>query len=495
VGFVSKLPDYYESLNLPRDASAEDIRRAFREAALKLHPDRNTELGDTERFLNISEAYETLIDEELRKHYDAQLQMDEEAQIQRASFSCHVEYSRKSLLQIGEPQVQYLILNLYPIVHERKERPPINLAIVIDRSTSMRGQRLDRVRSAALAILQNLAPEDAASIIAFSDRAELIVSPKQAQELSTSRARLSLLQAGGGTEIGQGLSMGMKQLQESFLQDGVNHLVLLTDGRTYGDEDLCLEISDRAASRGIAINTIGIGSDWSDRLVDEMATRTGGSVAFLDTPRSIGDFLQDIFDKLGKVYASRMRLGGSLAQQVDLRSAFRLLPEPMPLMDRLPIVLGNLDRDQHIQLLLELVVHPIGNMNELTLAHFSISGNVVGLGSEQHALPLHITMPVSNRPDPDPPPEAIFSALSFITLYRMQEKARHEAELGQVGQAAKRLENLATHLLAAGQRELAKSALNEAARVIHTRHISASGEKELKYGTRNMLMLPAKRMK
>ena len=104
-------------------------------------------------------------------------------------------------------------------------------------------------------------------------------------------------------------------------------------------------------------------------------------------------------------------------------------------------------------------------------------------------------MPVSNRPDPDPPPEEIFSALSFIALYRMQEKARHEAELGQAVQAARRLETLATHLLAAGQRELAKSALNEAARVTHTRRISAAGEKELKYGTRNLLMLPAKRQR
>jgi Ca-activated chloride channel family protein len=70
----------------------------------------------------------------------------------------------------------------------------------------------------------------------------------------------------------------------------------------------------------------------------------------------------------------------------------------------------------------------------------------------------------------------------------MQEKARHEAELGQVAQAARRLENLATHLLAEGERELAKAALNEAVQLTQARRLSPEGEKILKYGTRSLLL-------
>jgi Ca-activated chloride channel family protein len=355
----------------------------------------------------------------------------------------------------------------------------------------MQGQRLDQVRSAAISILDGLTPADSASIVAFSDRAEVIVTPPQAKDLSVARARLSLLQAGGGTEIGQGLDLGLKQLLQTFIREGVNHLILLTDGRTYGDEDMCLQLADRAALQGITINGIGIGSDWSDRLVDEISTRTGGHVLFLDTPRSIAEFLGKIFENLGRVYASRMQISGSFAQQVDLRSAFRLLPEPMPMPDTIPIVLGNLGREGKIRILLELVVHPIGQIDELDLAHLSISGDVLGLGAERQALPLHVKTTVSDQPDPNPPPKDILSALSFISLYRMQEKARHEAELGQTVQAARRLENLATQLMASGEKELAKAALNEAARVTRTRRLSHEGEKVLKYGTRSLL-LPAK---
>ena len=483
--------DFYALLGIPRNATQEQIRRAYREAALLLHPDRTSDPEDAELFLQVGKAHEILIDPELRVEYNAYLVAAEAEQASKAGFTCIVQHSRGGLLQLGEPQVHYLLLDILSAPDLPAVRAPINLTIVIDRSTSMQGQRLDQVRSATLTILEGLNPSDSASIVSFSDRAEVIVTPQQAKEMSVARARLSLLQAGGGTEIGQGLQLGLLRLQETYIRDGVNHLILLTDGKTYGDEDLCLQLADRAALQGISISGIGIGSDWSDRLVDEISTRTGGHVLFLNTPRSVADFLQRIFENLGRVYASRMQIDGSLAQQVDLRSAFRLLPEPMPLPDTLPIILGNLGREGKIRILLEMVVHPIGQIDELDLAHLSIHGDVLGLGAETQTLPLHIGTKVSDQPDPNPPPKEILSALSFISLYRMQEKARHEAELGQSVQAARRLENLATQLMASGEKELAKAALNEAARVTRTRRLSHEGEKFLKYGTR-ALLLPAK---
>jgi Ca-activated chloride channel family protein len=355
----------------------------------------------------------------------------------------------------------------------------------------MRGPRLDQVRSATLSILKGLGKADTASIVAFSDKAEVVVSTDQAKDLPVARSRLSLLQAGGGTEIGQGLEVGVGELQRSFSRDGVNHLILLTDGRTYGDEAACLALADQAASLGITLNGVGIGADWSDRLLDDLATRTGGSVIFLDTPRSITGMLQQIVSNLGQVIASRVRLEGSLAQQVDLRSAFRLLPDPMPMGDTLPMNLGHLSRDGIIRLLLEIVVHPIGQIDNLTLAHLTVTGDFLSQEIHGEDLPLKVEIPVSEKPDPDPPPQELVSALSLLALYSMQEKARHEAELGQSSQAARRLENLATQLLATNERELAKAALNEAERLTYTRRLSTEGEKVLKYGTR-ALLLPAR---
>lgn len=483
--------DHYSILGVPRNASMEEVRRAYRESALHLHPDKNVNPGETELFLSVNKAYEVLSDPDLRKEYDQLLSVAEAEMAESSSFGVTIQQSRNHLLQLDEPQVHYILLDISPSTALPDLRPPINLSLVIDRSTSMRGQRLDQVRAAALSLLKDLGAEDTASVVAFSDRAEVIVSPDQARDFSVARARLSLLQAGGGTEIGQGLEVGLDLLQRNFSREGVNHMLLLTDGRTYGDEELCQELAKQASNRGITIHGVGIGSDWSDLLLDDIASQTGGSVMFLESPSAITGMLQSIVDSLSKVIASRVHLKGSMAQEVDLRSAFRLLPEPMPMGDRLPINLGNLPKESMIRLLLEVVIHPLSPMEELTLAHFTIDGDLLGQNVESTPLPVKVKIEVSQDPDIGPTPEDIVSSLSLIALYRMQEKARHEAELGQSTQAAKRLENLGTQLLAAGERQLAKAALNEAERLTHARRISTEGEKVLKYGTR-ALLLPAK---
>jgi Ca-activated chloride channel family protein len=287
------------------------------------------------------------------------------------------------------------------------------------------------------------------------------------------------------------MQLSMESLQQSFLRDGVNHLILLTDGRTYGDEDLCISLAKKAAELGVTINSLGIGSDWNDLLLDDLSSRTGGSVLFLDSPTVITALLSKIFHKLERVVANRVTIDGAFAQQVDLRSTFRLEPDPLPLGDQFPLILGHLPRDGKIRLLLEMVIHPIGQISHLEMAHLTVDGDILGANIDSIPLSLKIDIPVSEEPDMDPPPQDISQAISKISLYEMQEKARHEAEIGQAQQAARRLENLATQLLAAGERELAKAALNEAARVTHTRKFSSQGGKFLKYGTR-ALLLPAK---
>jgi Ca-activated chloride channel family protein len=88
------------------------------------------------------------------------------------------------------------------------------------------------------------------------------------------------------------------------------------------------------------------------------------------------------------------------------------------------------------------------------------------------------------------PPKAILNALSKLTLYRMQERAQEALERGDVNEATRSLENLATRLLEMGQPDLAQQARAEAMRVAHTANLSDKGRKTLKYQTRSLLLSP-----
>jgi Ca-activated chloride channel family protein len=167
----------------------------------------------------------------------------------------------------------------------------------------------------------------------------------------------------------------------------------------------------------------------------------------------------------------------------------------MPLGDSLPMSLGHLMRDSQIRVILELVVHPLGDIQALQLTNFTISGDILSGEAEPDSLPVNLKISVSQDPDLEPPPDTIVDALNLIALYRMQEMARHESELGHSMQAAKRLENLATHLIASGERDLAKAALSEAVRLSRTERLSSEGEKILKYGTRALLLPPSEKMR
>jgi Ca-activated chloride channel family protein len=97
-------------------------------------------------------------------------------------------------------------------------------------------------------------------------------------------------------------------------------------------------------------------------------------------------------------------------------------------------------------------------------------------------------------PQNDPPPPAILNALSKFTLYRMQERAREEAEAQNYESATRHLKNLASLLLTQGEKDLAKTALLEAENMERLKSFSQDGGKEIKYGTRALLMSAAEKL-
>jgi Ca-activated chloride channel family protein len=478
--------DFYKLLGLKRNASVEDIRQAYFEAARRLHPDRNTAPGDTEFFLDIQEAYEVLSNPGKRLKYDSTLPPEKPAGI---LVDQRIQFSRQALVRLDEQQMIYALLEFsLPAGQEAPPSPSLNLCLVLDRSTSMQGGNMDMVKATAIQIMRKMKSQDIFSVVAFSDRAEEIIPASHSAELTKLEARIRTLRPSGGTEIFSGLEMGYNEIIRNANRAQVNHIILLTDGRTYGDEEKCISLARRAAEHGVGISGLGIGSEWNDNFLDELASSTGGSSMYVSRPQDIQNSLLDKFNRLGSAYAQETRLDFEIPEGIELRYAFRIQPEAGVLPNESPLMLGPVVRETSLKVLLEFVVQPQAlNQKNVMLLDGEMMVTLAEGVSPLKPVPLQLKRIVKDRSSPDNPPTGILEALTTLKLYRLQEQARLEVSAGEYEQASEHLHHLASHLLSHGERVLARTALLEAEHIQQEKSFSQQGRKEIKYGTRALV--------
>lgn len=485
---MSSENNFYILLGLERDATADEIRQAYRDAVRRLHPDAHpNDPTALERFLQVQKAYETLNDAKKRLEYDKTLPQEPEI------IRVNALYSRSYLPPLNEPQLLYIKLDFQAPENVREIPPPtLNIALVLDRSTSMQGPRLDMVKTTAIELTRQLKPQDILSIIAFSDRADVLLQASTQIDQSRVENAIRLLQAGGGTEIYQGLRAGYNEIQRYYQSRFVNHIILITDGRTYGDEEHCLRLTDQARKQGIGISGLGIGHEWNDSFIDQITSRTGGDTVYVARPKHIQDFLSQKFSRLGQTYAENVVLSIEPNPQAKLLSAFRLQPEAGPIeLNGGHLLLGSIPKKAALSVLLEFRVESIASQNgRISITRGYTQFSIPGANLQTHKRRLHLHREISTRNEPDLPQPEIMQALSKLTLYHLQEKAQHDVKAGKFQEATQRLQNLATHLLAQGETELAQTVMIEARNIYHTHALSAEGSKQIKYGTRSLL-LPA----
>ena len=298
--------DFYTRLGVERNASPDEIRTAYRSAARQLHPDVNVEEGATELFIHLKDAYEVLIDPIKRSAYDENRHPPSPPPIRLNTI-----YSRPGLNRIDDPQLIYSLIELDVFVDVSDEEDnslPLNIALILDGSTSMKGIRLQELKATAIEIMRQLRPQDIISVVFFNDRPDVVIPAGPRPELRKVESSIRMIQAQGATEIYQGLNAGFQEIRRYLEPNYTNQIILITDGHTYGDEKSCLELADHAAKLGITISALGIGSEWNDEFLDELVKRTGGSSIFVSDPKDIDKVLKGKLQGLGKSFVDRVSL-------------------------------------------------------------------------------------------------------------------------------------------------------------------------------------------
>lgn len=484
------LDNYYSRLGISKNSTPEEIRDAYHNAARRLHPDSNKDPAATELFIQVQEAYETLYNAEKRIEYDKSLPDDLDPP---QDVMVNAIYSRRAMQTMNNPQLIYVLLDLMATPEakdiEKEKGAGYNVALILDTSTSMSGPRLEAVKTTAAKLVKVMRSQDTLSIISFNDRAEVVVPATRGINYRNINPRISQLQARGGTEIYKGLEAGMAEVNRFLNPSFINHMILITDGRTYGDEEKCLKLAVRAAEKGITISGLGIGSEWNDEFLDELTSRTGGNSAYASQPKNIQDILTSKFGNINRTFANNITINFTSDPDVELRYAFKLLPEVGTIPTESPLSIGNIPMDGNLSILMEFMMPRVPEKSTKTVLlegklKFNIPTRVIPNASTK----ISLIRSVEKNPEHEPPPQVLIKAMSKLSLYRLQHQARQELEAGDIEKATTRLTNLATQLLESGNTELANTINLELKNLENGESFSAEAQKRIKYGTRSLLM-------
>lgn len=470
--------DYYAILGVSRQATEETIRDAF-SGLLSQFP-ADVSLQDNTAYQQILHAFNVLSDPSRRDTYDALLMETAVSQLK-----VNVQASRDQIKASSGVQLLYLLIDILPPAVDAASQRPLNLSLVIDRSTSMKGERLDHVKAALEILINKLAPGDIISIISFSDRAEVVVPSGPITNKQALLFKIRSIYTTGGTEIYQGLVAGMREIHQVPLHEYINHLILLTDGHTYGDADRCQQLAQEAARQSVDFSAFGIGAEWNDKFLDQLVSPSSGQSQYIESPTQIIDYLRKRVIGLGDVYARHLRLSVTFPKNIVARYGFKLSPFPQPLtISDGQIKLGNIEGRRPLSFLLELSIETQPQEKRITIPlHFTAN-----LPPEQEYTFKHqYQIVVEEEVAKSPPPPAIIEAVRLLTLYQINEKALDDVEAGDLEAATRRMRHLTTRLLEAGQTKLAQQAYTEGERLATMGTLSLEGRKKLKYGTRALL--------
>lgn len=165
------------------------------------------------------------------------------------------------------------------------DRPPINVAIVIDKSGSMQGDKIQKAKEAAILAVNMLGRNDILSVILYSDLVNVLVPATKVSDKENIIQNIRQIRADGSTAIFAGVSKGAQELRKFLDRNRVNRIILISDGLANVGPDTPGAFGDLGSSlikEGISVTTIGLGAGYNEDLMASLAEKSDGNHAFAE---------------------------------------------------------------------------------------------------------------------------------------------------------------------------------------------------------------------
>jgi len=347
----------------------------------------------------------------------------------------------------GSSSIVRALLRLSGTPPAAAERIPLNLCLVLDRSGSMAGAKLENVKAAAVLLAERLWPEDILSVVAYDDVVSTLAEPGTSAEQGELRTRLRALEPGGTTNLSGGWLQGRAHVASRARAARLNRIILLTDGLAnvgITDPEQLLGLWMGALEDGITTTTVGVGQDYDEALLRHLADAGGGSTYYIERPDQAPTVLAAELEGLLSLSAQNVTVSLRPARAARLSLIHHSYPSH-DLQDGVRLSMGDLYARDPRLLLAEFAVSHRAPAGEMEVAEFTVSADVLSEGGavehREVRLPVRFSPAEGARTDPEVRRELLVQEAA-----RARDEARKAQDEGHYERASRTLHETALHL-------------------------------------------------
>jgi Ca-activated chloride channel family protein len=213
----------------------------------------------------------------------------------------------QDLLPAQTKHTSYIRIGLEGLPLPRRDfRPPINVALVLDRSGSMQGEKIHQAKQAAIMTLDYLRRDDTLSVVAYDDTVEVLVPATTLRDKGSVKQAIRNIEADGSTALFAGVSKGAAELRKYVEENRVNRIILLSDGLANVGPSTPSELAQlgrKLGGEGISVTTIGLGLGYNEDLMVRLAGASDGNHVFAENPSELAGVFRNEFGELVSVIA------------------------------------------------------------------------------------------------------------------------------------------------------------------------------------------------
>lgn len=374
-----------------------------------------------------------------------------------------------------------LLLRVEAEAPPQKDRLPLKLCLVLDRSGSMHGDKLQAARDAAAQLVRRLAPEDVVSVVAYDDQVETIAEPATGEAQADLARRVERIETGGSTNLSGGWLRGRELVSRNLTERGVNRVILLTDGlANHGitDPQRLTGLAAQGRTARISTTAIGFGEDYDERLLRAMADAGGGNMYYIETTDQATSIFADELEGLLDLGAQNVAVTVKLAAAAQLGAVHHDYPA-VPQPDGMRLELCDIYAREPKPLLVELLL-PGDPVTDTLVAELVVAADVLmadgGVEHQVITTPVILSSADGARVEPE-----VRRELLLLAAAKARQEALERRERGDYEGAAELLRTTGRRLREHGldDKEVQEEASDVAmmAESFAAYHVSAADQK------------------